>query len=203
MAADAAGLLDSLGIDSAHVAGASQGGMIAQTLAIEHPQRVASLASIMSTTGDRSVGQASQEAIEVLMARPPTDLDGYVEAFLAARRVIGSPGFPRDEETTSDLARRAYERGFFPDGTMRQLVAIIASGDRTAALRGLDVPTVVIHGEDDPLVDISGGRATAAAIPGARLVTVPGMGHDLPEGTWATIAEEITANAERAKAPAR
>ena len=195
MAGDAAGLLDALGIDAAHVVGASLGGMIAQTLVIEHPERVLSLASIMSTTGDRSVGETSQAGLEALTAVPPPDRDGYVATLLEARRKIGSPGFPFDEERSRGIARRSFDRGFHPKGTVRQTIAIILSGDRTERLAEIKVPTVVIHGEDDPLIGVSGGRATAAAIPGSKLIVIPGMGHDWPAGVWERIADAIVENA--------
>jgi pimeloyl-ACP methyl ester carboxylesterase len=199
MAADAAGLLDELGIGAAHVAGASLGGMVAQTLAIERPERVSSLASIMSTTGDRRVGQPTPEAIEVLMAAPPLDdRDAYVESTVAARAVIGSRGLWRDEAWTREIAGRAFDRGIWPDGTLRQLAASVASRNRTEALRAIEAPTVVIHGAQDPLIDVSGGRATAAAIPGAELVVIDGMGHDLPPAAWDRIIAAIAANAARA-----
>ncbi len=198
MAVDAVGLLDYLGIDRTHVVGASMGGMIAQRLAIDHPERVLSLASIMSTTGDHAVGQPTPAALTVLMTAPPTDLEGYVEGFLAARRAIGSHGFEFDEPRTRRLAERCYGRGFFPDGTARQFAAILASPDRTPELATIAAPTVVIHGDDDALIDVSGGRATAAAIPGAELVVIEGMGHDLPEGAWAPIAASLSRNFERA-----
>jgi pimeloyl-ACP methyl ester carboxylesterase len=196
MAADSAGLLDHLGIERAHVVGASMGGMIGQTLAIGNPERVLSLCSIMSTTGAAGVGEATPEATEVLMTRPPSDLEGYVETAVRSRRVIGSPDL--DEEFVRGVAARAHERGLNPEGTQRQLAAIIASGDRTPELRRLQVPTVVVHGEIDPLIGPSGGRATAAAIPGAELVLVPEMGHDQPASAWERIAGAIEANAGRA-----
>ena len=199
LADDAAGLLDFLAIDAAHVVGASMGAMIAQALAIEHPDRVLSLASIMGTTGERSVGRPTAEAQEVLMTPPPLDdRVAYIESVAAARGVIGSPGIDRDEAWTREIAGRSFDRGVRPEGTLRQLVAIVASGDRTAALGRLRVPTVVVHGTDDALIDVSGGRATAAAIPGAELVLVDGMGHDLPPAAWAPIADAIAANAARA-----
>jgi pimeloyl-ACP methyl ester carboxylesterase len=202
MAADAAGLLGELGIEAAHVAGASQGGMIAQTLAIRHPERVISMASIMSTTGDRRVGQAHPEAIPALMTRLPHDRESYVSVFAQLRKAIGSPGFEVDEGHLRRLAERCYERGYFPEGTLRQLVAVVASGDRTDELRRLRVPTVVIHGEADPLIDVSGGRATAEAIPDAELLLIDGMGHDLPPGTWQAIVDAVVANTERSRGEA-
>ncbi|HKP91992.1 MAG TPA: alpha/beta hydrolase [Thermoleophilaceae bacterium] len=197
MAADTAGLIDALGHDSAHVVGVSMGGMIAQTLAIEHPDRVRSLTSVMSTTGDSEVGQATPEAQAVLLAPPPRDRDEAVALRLRSQRVIGSPGFDRDEDWIAENAVRAYERAFDPAGVRRQFAAIIASGNRTDRLRGLRVPTLVLHGEDDPLIGVSGGRATAAAIPGAELVTIAGMGHDLPRGAWERIIDPIAALVER------
>jgi pimeloyl-ACP methyl ester carboxylesterase len=198
MAGDCAGLLDHLGVEAAHLVGASQGGMIGQTLAIERPARVLSLTSIMSTTGDPSVGQPHPEALPALMTRPPADPDGYSEFVVSAWRVIGSPGFDHDEEALRARARASYDRGVHSDGTARQLVAILASGDRTEPLRRLDVPTLVIHGTDDPLIDVSGGKATAAAVPGAELVLIEGMGHDLPRALWPRFVDLIVANAERA-----
>lgn len=197
MAGDAAGLLDALGIERAHVAGASLGGMIAQTLALEHPERVLSLASIMSTTGDPAVGRPTPTGLEALTTQPPREREGYVEALVAARRKIGSPGFPHDPERARRIAGLGWDRGYNPKGTVRQTIAIIQSGDRTERLRQLDVPTVVIHGADDALIDVSGGRATAAAIPGSRLVVIPGMGHDFPAGVWDPVTDAIVENAER------
>ncbi len=200
MAADSVGLLDELGIGRAHVVGASLGGMIAQRVAIDHPERVLSLASIMSTTGDRAVGRASPEASAVLMTRPATERAEYVTGFLAARRVIGSHGALFDEEPIRELAERAYDRGFFPEGTARQLAAILASPDRTPELAGVTAPTVVIHGADDPLIGVSGGRATAAAIPGSELLVIEGMGHDLPRALLEQVAEALERNFARAAA---
>ena len=198
MADDTAGLLDELGIAAAHVAGASMGGMIGQTLAAKHPDRVLSLASIMSSTGNSEVGQPQPEAITALITPMPGDRDGYVDAAMRAFSVIGSPGYPPDEERLRDLIGRSYDRSYNPIGFLRQLAAIMASGDRTEALRSIKAPTVVIHGEDDPLIVKSGGEATAAAIPGAKLVTIPGMGHDLPPELWPQFIDEIVENAERA-----
>ncbi len=199
MADDCAGLLDHLGVQAAHVVGASQGGMIAQTLAIRHPERVLSLVSIMSSTGDRAVGQPHPEALPTLLTRRPADREGFAESAVQVFRVIGSPGFDADEERLRERARASFDRGYHPEGTARQLVAILASGDRTEALRRLDVPTVVIHGTDDALIDVSGGKATAAAIPGARLELIEGMGHDLPRELWPRFVDLIAENAERAR----
>ena len=201
MAADAIGLLDGLEIEHAHVAGASLGGMVAQTLAIEHPQRVLSMASLMSTTGDPEAGKPTEAGMQALTTAPPADHEGYVEAIVRARGLIASPGFPHDEQYARELAARTFERGYHPDGTLRQVVAIAASGDRTPRLRELTVPTVVIHGEDDALIGVSGGCATAGAIADARLVLVPGMGHDLPSEVWDRVADAIAENATRAGFP--
>jgi len=202
MANDCVGLLDELGVEAAHLVGASQGGMIAQTVAIRHPDRVLSLVSIMSTTGESTVGQPHPEAIPALLTRPPSDREGFIDFVVAAWKVIGSPGFETDEEALRARAGASHDRGIYPDGTGRQLLAILVSGDRTAALRGLDLPAVVIHGTNDILVDVSGGEATAAAIPGARLELIEGMGHDLPVQLWPRFVELIIENAERAAAPA-
>jgi pimeloyl-ACP methyl ester carboxylesterase len=200
MAADTIGLLDALGVDSAHLVGASMGGMIAQTAAIEHPGRVRSLTSIMSTTGDPSVGQATQRAIAALLSPPAATREEAIERTVSIVRVIGSPGFELDEADLRWRTGVAYDRADDPVGIARQLVAIAASGDRTAALRSVSVPTLVIHGADDPLVDVSGGRATARAISGAELVVLDGMGHHLPRELWGEIARHIGALVERAEA---
>jgi pimeloyl-ACP methyl ester carboxylesterase len=202
MADDCAGLLDHLGVEAAHLVGASQGGMIAHTLAIGHPERVLSLVSIMSSTGAREVGQPHEAAIPALLERPPADREGFAEFVVRTWRLIGSPGFEADEEALRARGRATFDRGLNPEGTGRQLVAVLASGDRTAALRRLDVPTLVIHGTEDILIDVSGGKATAAAIPGARLELIEGMGHDLPRPLWPRLVDLIVENAERAGAPA-
>jgi pimeloyl-ACP methyl ester carboxylesterase len=202
MADDCAALLDELEVEAAHLVGASQGGMIAQMVAIRHLERVLSLTSIMSTTGDREVGQPHPEAIPALLTRPPGDRAGFIDFVVGAWKVIGSPGFEADEDALRARAGASYDRGIFPDGTGRQLLAILASGDRTEGLRRLDVPATVIHGTDDILIDVSGGRATAAAIPGARLELIEGMGHDLPRQLWPRFVDLIVQNAERAGARA-
>jgi pimeloyl-ACP methyl ester carboxylesterase len=201
MADDAFGLMDHLGVEAAHVVGASMGGMIAQTMAIEHPERVLSLTSIMSTTGDRRAGRPKLRVFGLLMRRAPEDREGYIESFLRTFKTIGSPGFPFDEQRARELAEATYERGHRSAGTGRQLAAILASGDRTQQLRSLKVPTTVVHGRSDPLVPFRGGRATAAAIPDARLVAIPGMGHDLPREVWPQLIDAVVETAGRAAAP--
>jgi pimeloyl-ACP methyl ester carboxylesterase len=200
MAGDTVGLLDALELATAHVVGASMGGMIAQTLAIEYPDRVRSLTSIMSTTGDPSVGQATRPAMAALLSPPAASREQAIERTLAIVRVIGSPGFELDETEIRRRTGLAYDRSNDPVGVARQLVAIAASGDRTSALRGVSAATLVVHGADDPLVDVSGGEATARAIDGAELALFDGMGHDLPRVLWAELARRIGELVERADA---
>jgi pimeloyl-ACP methyl ester carboxylesterase len=199
MAADSFGLLDHLGIERAHVVGTSMGGMIAQTMAIRRPERVLSLGSMLSSTGDRRVGTPKLRVWTVLMRRAPRDRDAYIAYFARVFRMIGSPAYRMDEERVRELAAATYDRCHYPAGTARQLAAILASGSRTAALRELELPAVVIHGEADPLVPLRAGLATARAIPGAELVRIPGMGHDMPQALWPTFVEAIARNAERAR----
>ena len=199
MADDAAGLLDQLGIGAAHVVGASMGGMIAQVLAGRHPDRVRTLTSIMSTTGHRLKGQPALAVYPYFLTKRPRQKEEAVERAVRLFRVVGSPGFDRAEDDLRDLVRRSFDRGRGDDaGTGRQLHAILASGDRTRTLRDVKAPTLVIHGRADKLVRPSGGRATAAAIRGARLVEIDGMGHDLPRGLWPRLVDLIAEHAERA-----
>ncbi len=198
MANDTFGLLDHLGIERAHLAGTSMGGMVAQTMAIRRPERVLSLASMLSTTGDRRVGTPKLRVWSVLTRRAPKERDAYVEYFLRVFKMIGSPAYPADEERTRAVAAATFDRCHYPAGTARQLGAIMASGSRTSGLRGLDVPTVVIHGEADPLVPLRAGIATARAIPNAELIKISGMGHDMPRELWPTYVDAIAKNAERA-----
>ena len=198
MAADAVGLLDALGIAAAHVVGASMGGMIAQAMAIAHPTRVLSLTSIMSSTGDRSLPPARPEAAAVLLLPVAAGRAANVERAVHVFRTIGSPGFPFDEARVRELAVRSYDRCFHPAGVARQLVAILASGSRREGLAGVSVPTLVIHGRDDPLVPVEAGLDTAEAVPGAELLVIDGMGHDLPRAVWPRIIDRISALTARA-----
>jgi pimeloyl-ACP methyl ester carboxylesterase len=203
MADDAAGLLDHLAIQAAHVVGVSMGGMIAQALAIKHPERVLTLTSIMSTTGDRTVGQPRESALPALISPAPADREEFIEYQLGLFKLIGSPDYPTDDDRFRALASSMYDRMHYPIGFIRQLAAIVASPDRTQALGSVRVPTLVIHGAEDPLIQASGGEATAKAVPGAKLVTVPGMGHDLPLELWPMFIDAIVENTDRAHAGAR
>ncbi len=178
MAGDGLGLLSALGIERAHVVGASMGGMIAQTMAIEHPQRVLTLTSMMSTTGEPEVGQATPEALEALLAPAATDREGYI-ASAESWMLWHSRRYPELEETRA-IAAESYDRGHYPQGTSRQLAAMIASGSRAEGLARLRVATLVIHGQDDTLIAPSGGERTAELIPDARFVLIEDMGHDRP-----------------------
>ncbi len=203
MAEDAAGLLRELDLSPAHVIGASMGGMIAQTLAARHPKRVRSLVSIMSNTGALLNGQPALKLYPFFLRRPAGGREQYVAHFERLFNAIGSRGLPgwpisdRSEEIR-ELAAISYERDHDPAGPGRQLAAILASGDRTSELRRITAPTLVVHGTADPLVRPSGGRATARAIKGAKLMKVPGMGHDLPRAIWGELIDAIAENAARA-----
>ena len=202
MAGDGAGLLDALGIERAHVVGASMGGMIAQTMAARHSERVLSLVSIMSSTGSRWSGQPAPRILPVFLQKPASSADDYADRIVKLFALIGSPAFERDEAELRELAAVSWERGIDPSGFARQLGAILASGHRVADLRRIQAPTLVVHGKADKLVRPSGGRATAKAIPDARLELIDGMGHDLPRGVWPRILDGIEENVRRAQAPA-
>jgi pimeloyl-ACP methyl ester carboxylesterase len=178
MADDAVGLLTALDIQQAHIVGVSMGGMVAQSLALRHPDRVRTLTSIMSTTGDPNVGQATPEMNAALFTPPPTEREAAIESTVDYNRMAWADHF--DEARSRATAARNLDRGVYPKGTGRQLAALLAGGDRTERLRGITAPTLVVHGEKDPLIDISGGRATAEAVPGADLLVLEGAGHDLP-----------------------
>ncbi len=200
MAQDAVDLLDHLGIERAHVAGASMGGMIAQLVAARHQEHVLSLASIMSNTGHRWRGTPGLRVYPIFLRRPTLERDGAIEATVSTFRLIGSPGL-FDEDELRRIAGLSYDRGYDPAGSARQLAAIVTSGDRAPELARISAPTVVIHGTKDRMIMPSGGRATARAIPGAQLLMIEGMGHDLPRELWDRIAGAIAANAARANAP--
>jgi pimeloyl-ACP methyl ester carboxylesterase len=202
MAADAAGLLDALGVPAAHVAGASLGGMIAQQLAIDFPEKVLSLGSIMSTTGDPEVGGSTPEALAMLVRPPAQSRDEAIAMQTEGIQVFGSKGLPVDWDRVRARAERSWDRMVYPEGIGRQLVAARSGGDRTEALRQLDVPCVVVHGTDDTLILPSGGEATAAAVPGAELVLIEGMGHDSPPAAWDQLVGAVVRNARRATATA-
>ncbi|MBV9844614.1 MAG: alpha/beta hydrolase [Kutzneria sp.] len=199
MAADTVGLLDVLGLGSVHLVGSSLGGMIAQTIAIEYPGRVRSLTSMSSRPGDPTTGTPDFDAIGPV-GPPPEDRHGYIGWQVRAFRAVGSPGFEFDESAVAERAGRVYDRGYDRLGDLRQKVAVVASGDRTEQLRHLRVPTLVIHGAADVMCDVSGGRATAAAIPGAKLVIIDGLGHSLPRALWPEFATHIAELVHRAEA---
>jgi pimeloyl-ACP methyl ester carboxylesterase len=206
MASDAAGVMDAAGIQRAHVVGVSMGGMIAQVLAAQHPERVRSLTSIMSSTGNPRprIALGKRHALQALLRRPPPDatMDGIVDHLVHVFGVIGSPGFPQAADALRPHLERVVRRGLYPDGTTRQLAAILASGDRRALLRSITAPTLVIHGADDPLVPVAAGRDTAACIPGARLDVIAGMGHDFPPELMTRIARDIVEHCRRSETAA-
>ena len=199
MAADGFGLLDHLGIDAAHVVGISMGGMIAQTMALLRPDRVLSLTSIMSTTGRRTVGWQDPRLFPRLLEPRAETREAYVASSARFWAVIGSIGYPDTKEAVLARAGETWDRGISASGVARQMVAILAQPNRTARLRGLDVPTLVIHGLNDKMVHVSGGRATSRAIPGSELLVVPGMGHDLPVELYDTFVDAIRRVADRAR----
>ena len=199
MADDGAGLLDALGIDKAHIVGASMGGMIAQHLVHRHADRCLSLTSVFSTSGNPKLPPARPEAMKALVTRPDsTDEDVLVDHGVMLARTIGSPGYPTAEDRLRDRTRASIRRSFYPEGPTRHLSAIVADGDRRPMLRNIAVPTLVLHGEDDPLVPCEGGRDTAACIPGAKLKTIRGWGHDLPVELVDEVADAIAGHAKSA-----
>ena len=199
MADDAVGLLDALGIRKAHICGMSMGGMIAQTIVIRHLSRVLSLISIYSTTGNPEVPQPKPEVIGMLIAPPPSEREANIEHMLGVFKTIAGPGFPFDEEWTRNIMAKSFDRCFYPQGRVRQLVAILTQVNRVPALASVKAPTLVVHGTGDPLASVEGGKDTAKAIPGAQLMLIEGMGHDLPHGgAWPRIVEAIAAHTLKA-----
>jgi pimeloyl-ACP methyl ester carboxylesterase len=197
MAADGVALLDHLGIARAHIVGASMGGMISQHIAARYPDRSLSLTSIMSSTGNRRLPRARKEAMQVLANRPMSgDPEDMIAYSVRAARVIGSPGYPAAEERLQRRVRADFERGWYPQGVARQMAAIVADGDRRALLKSIIAPTLVVHGEDAPLVPLAAGHDTVDNIAGARLLTIPGMGHDLPLALVDTLADAIAGHAK-------
>jgi pimeloyl-ACP methyl ester carboxylesterase len=199
MAADAFGLLDHLGIDAVHLAGVSMGGMIVQTMAVEHPERALSLTSIMSTIGKRTVGWQHPKLLPMLIAPRGPGRAAYAETSARLWRLIGSPDYPVPHDEVLARAEETWDRGFSASGVMRQMLAILAQPNRGPRLHRLDLPALVIHGLSDRMVHVSGGRATAAAIPGAELLLIDGMGHDLPQPLWGSFADAIRRTADRAR----
>jgi pimeloyl-ACP methyl ester carboxylesterase len=200
MADDAAGLLNALDIEKAHVCGASMGGMIAQTMAVRYPSRVISLVSIMSSTGEPGLPQPRPEAMAVLLRPAPQEREAFLDYYVNTWKVIAGPGFKFDEQRSRALAARNYDRCFHPQGAARQLMAIVAHGSRKKALASVTAPALVIHGADDPLVPVEAGRDTADSIPGAEIMIIEGMGHDMPPEVWPRIADAIHAHTQKAGA---
>lgn len=194
MAQDCVAVLDAVGLPAAHVVGRSLGGMVAQVVAIEHPDRLLSLTSIMSTTGEPGVGQPLPHIVELMSQPTPTGTEAAIAQAVELMRAYSGPDY-FEEDTATDYQRRAHERGTHPSGTARQLLAVIASGSRAEGLAALRAPTLVIHGDLDPLVPLDGGQRTAELVPGAELLVIEGMGHDLPAPLWAPIIEAITRQA--------
>ncbi|PKQ08271.1 MAG: alpha/beta hydrolase [Alphaproteobacteria bacterium HGW-Alphaproteobacteria-11] len=205
MAADAAGLLDALGVDRAHIVGASMGGMIAQLVAANHPGKTLSLTSIMSTTGNPDLPQGTPEAMGALLAPAPApdDIEAIVQRGIHTWKTIGSPGYPTDDAQLRQWVMRDAKRSFYPEGVTRQFAAIVSNGDRRPKLKNIKAPTVVLHGADDPLVRPDGARDTAANIAGAELRLIPGMGHDFPLALVPTFADAVEAAAKRASGVSR
>ncbi len=191
MATDAVGLLDFLKIGAAHVVGASMGGMIAQSIAIHYPERIRTLTSIMSSTGNPNLPQPEPEVASILVTRPPSERAEYIDYSLEIWRILNGPKFPIDEQLVRERSGRAFDRSYYPYGTGRQLAAILASGSRNDALKDVRTPTLIIHGDEDPLIPVEGGIDTAETIPGAELMIIEGMGHTIPTEVEPRIIEAI------------
>ena len=200
MADDAVGLLNALGIEKAHICGASMGGMIAQVIAYRHPKHVLSLTSIMSTTGNPDLPQGKPDALAAVLAPAPAEREAYVEHMMNVWRKIWSPGFPFEETRARTFIEKSYDRSYYPQGAVRQNIALIANGDRRPSLSTIAVPTLVIHGADDPLIAVEGGKDTARIIQGSKLLIINGMGHDMPKGVWVKIVTAISQHTMQANA---
>jgi pimeloyl-ACP methyl ester carboxylesterase len=199
MADDSVGLLNALGIEKAHICGASMGGMIAQVISYRHPKYALSLTSIMSTTGNPDLPYGKLDAIAAVVSPAPEERKAYVEHFVNVWRRIWSPGFPFEEERVRTFMEKSYDRSYCPQGMARQNTAVIASGDRRLLLSSIKAPTLVIHGADDPLIPVEGGKDTARVIPGASLLIINGMGHDMPKKVWSEIADAISHHTAQTK----
>ena len=201
MADDSVGLLDALGIEKAHVCGVSMGAMITQAIGIRHPSRILSLIPIYGSTGNPELPRPKPEITEMLLTAPPTEREAYIEHRVKRLRMFAGPGFPFDEEWARKKGGESFDRNFYPEGIARQYVAVLTHGNRKPALASVTAPTLVVHGEDDPLVPVEGGKDTAEAIPGAELLIIEGMGHDLPHGgAWPRIIDAISAHTKKAEA---
>ncbi len=198
MADDAIGLLDALNIDKAHVCGASMGGAITQVVGYRHPERALSLVPIMATTGNPDVPRAKPEAAAVLVTPSPTEREAYIDHRVKVQKILNGPGFPFDEDRTRRIAALSYDRNFHPQGVSRQLMAIMANGNRKPRLASVTLPTLIIHGADDPLVPVEGGRDTADAIQGSELLIIDGMGHNLQKEVWPQIVDAISKHTQKA-----
>ena len=199
MADDAVGLLDGLKIDKAHICGISMGGAIAQTISYRHPSRVRSMTQVYATTGNPQLPKPKPEIVALLLTPPPGEREAYVDYMMKLYQTIAGPGFPFDETWHRKLAGRSYDRAFYAPGKARQFVATLAHGNRKPLLASITAPTLVIHGADDPLVPVAGGIDTAQAIPGAELMIIEGMGHDMPHGSaWSLIVEAVVAHVRKA-----
>ena len=198
MADDTIGLLDTLNIETAHVCGLSMGGMIAQVVAYRYPSRVLSLLSIMSTTGNPELPQGTPEVLALMFSPPPEEREANIEHNVKLLQAIGSPGFPFDEDWMRDLTARCYDRCFCPQGTVRQTAAIFAHGNRKPSLARITAPTLVIHGSEDPLLPVEGGKDTKESIPGAELLIIDGMGHELTREVWPQLVDAIAVHTQKA-----
>ena len=192
MADDAVGLLVALGIEKAHICGASVGGMIAQAISYRHPERVLSLTSIMSSTGNPELPQIKPEVLAEVYKPVPDGREAYIEHNVNMWRKLWSPGFPFDEKRLRALVAESYDRSYYPQGMARQSAAVLTHGYRRSSISSIKVPTLVIHGDKDPFMSVEGGKETAQMIPEAKLLIIDGMGHDMPKEVWPTIIDAIS-----------